>query len=69
MSQLGVAFQRQLDRREFRVRFGHARLRRSPTHYLIPDLAVIPIALDPAAHGEPKALDAFSAPLPLVLEI
>lgn len=69
MLQLVVMLHRQLERDEYRLRASHARLRRSPQHYSIPDVAVIPAALDRALRQNPGLLDAYAAPLPLVIEI
>lgn len=59
----------QLDRGEYRVRVQHARLRVSAETYYIPDIAVIPTALEEALLALPNALDAYSDPLPLVIEV
>lgn len=60
---------RQLDRREYRLRAGHARLRCSSDTYYVPDVAVIPTAMEQALRVRPNALDAYADPLPLVVEI
>ena len=69
MSDLGRQLLLQLDRDHYRVRFNHARLRRTNRDYYVPDLAVIPALLARALRERPNLLDAFSAPLPLVVEI
>lgn len=69
MAFLAVLLQNQLDRRAYRVRVNHARLRVSPRRYYIPDVAVIPTVDQARGLGDPEALDAFAAPLPLVVEI
>jgi Uma2 family endonuclease len=69
MSELGRQLLAQLDPGEFRVRFNHARLRRSPRNYYIPDIAVLPRATVRALRERPDALDAYPDPLPLVVEI
>ena len=69
MVDLVLALGPQLDRSEYRLRANHAKLRRSPRHYYVPDVAVIPAALDLALRDHPGALDAYSAPLPVVVEI
>ncbi len=61
--------QNQLDRKAYRVRVNHARLRVSARHYYIPDVAVIPIMAQESGRGDPDELDAYSEPLPLVVEI
>jgi Uma2 family endonuclease len=69
MFELGHLLRLQLDRREFRLRTGHGRLRVSARNYYVPDLVVIPAALDHVLQGQPEALDAYTEPLPLVVEI
>jgi Uma2 family endonuclease len=66
-----VAFllQYQLDRNEYRLRVNHARLRRSADTYFVPDVVVIPAALELALVENPNSLDAYPEPLPLVVEI
>ena len=60
----------QLDRREYRVRTQHARLRRSSHTYYIPDIAVIPASAVRALLDQPgETLDAYPEPIPLVVEI
>ncbi len=59
----------QLDRREFKVRVQHARLRLSSQTYYIPDLAVVPTSLEHTLRVRPGTLDAYPEPLPLVVEI
>jgi len=60
---------RQLDPRDYRLRAGHARVRRSPRNYSIPDVAVLPTAAVRALRQEPGSLDAYPDALPLVVEI
>lgn len=59
----------QLDRREYRLRTIHARLRQSSDTYYVPDIVVIPAALEQALLERPSSLDAYPEPLPLVVEI
>ena len=59
----------QLDRSEYRVRENFAKLRRSADTYFIPDVAVIPAHMVQALREQPGSLDAYSDPLPLVVEI
>lgn len=61
--------QNQLDRNEYRLRVNHARLRRSADTYYVPDVVVIPAALELALVENPNSLDAYPEPLPLVVEI
>jgi Uma2 family endonuclease len=60
---------RQLDPEEYRLRANFGRLRRSADTYYIPDLMVIPAAMVHALRQQPGSLDAYSDPLPLVVEI
>ena len=69
MTHLTALLHNQLDRREYRVRAGHARLRRSADTYYVPDVVVIPTALEQALRERPGSLDAYAEPLPLVVEI
>ena len=59
----------QLDPREYRLSTTHARLRRAADTYYVPDLAVIPAALEEALLAQPGSLDAYPEPLPLVVEV
>ncbi len=69
MSELGRQLHVQLDPSQFRVRFDHARLRRSPRNYFIPDIAVLPRTSARVLRETPGSLDAYPDPLPLVVEI
>ena len=69
MSNLGRQLLVQLEPSEFQVRFNHARLRRSPSNYVVPDLVVLPMTAVRALREQAGSLDAYSDPLPLVLEI
>lgn len=60
---------RQLDPDEFWVSASLARLRVSADTYYIPDVAVIPMALMRRLDETPRALDAHSEPMPLVVEV
>jgi Uma2 family endonuclease len=67
---LGHRLQSQLDLREFQVRVDAGRLRRTGANYYEPDVIVIPIALIEARWAEaPTAAEAYSEPLPLVVEV
>jgi Uma2 family endonuclease len=59
----------QLDRKEFHVRVQHARLRVSSDTYYVPDIAVIPTGMARALLERATELDAYPAPLPLIIEI
>ena len=67
--ELIYALRGQLDPNEFRLRSGHARLRRSARNYFIPDIAVLPTNLERALRQRPGSLDAYPEALPLVIEI
>jgi Uma2 family endonuclease len=69
MFHLAHLLQSQLDRSEYRLRTDHAKLRLSADTYYVPDIAVIPTALEQALRQVPGSLDAYSDPLPLVIEI
>lgn len=66
-----VAFQlrSQVDPAEFRVHINGARLERSQESYFVPDVAVIPIELVPENIDDPRTLDFYDRPLPLVVEV
>jgi Uma2 family endonuclease len=59
----------QLDRNQFRVTANLARLRVSADTYYIPDVVVIPAALVQALRVNSRSLDAYTEPLPLVVEV
>jgi len=59
----------QLDRRLYRLRSNHGRVRHPGGSYYIPDVAVIPTELGRDLKGQPGLLEAYEAPLPLVVEI
>jgi len=69
MGKLGFRLQEQLGWGAFLVRWNVARLRVSTGRSFIPDLAVVPVALDRALRAQPGSLDAFDQPLPLVVEV
>jgi Uma2 family endonuclease len=66
---LGYMLQGQLDWRMHRVNVNGCRLRVSPVNYFIPDVAVIPAAYKVPFEDDPRALNAFADPLPLVIEV
>ncbi len=69
MAQLFLTLGHQLDLERFTLRSNAGHVRRSSEHYYIPDLFVIPIELERALLSEPRALEVYEAPLPLVVEI
>jgi Uma2 family endonuclease len=66
---LGLALANQLDRRVYRVNVNEGRARISGRTYFIPDVAVIPAALKTSYEHDPRSLNAFAEPLPLVVEV
>jgi Uma2 family endonuclease len=68
MLELAFVLHGQLDRSEFRVRSNSGRVRRSPKNYYVPDVFVVPTALEQAQRGT-RALECYNEPLPLVVEI
>ena len=67
--ELGHLLRLQIDRDDFVIRVNAGHLRRSARQYYIPDVMVIPADIERALLEEPGTLDAYSAPLPLVVEI
>jgi Uma2 family endonuclease len=59
----------QIDARNYRIRVQHARLRVSSATYFIPDIAIVPHAMTEFLRQQRPSLDAYSEPLPLVIEI
>lgn len=68
-SQLFFAFKLQLDPARFDVRLGMGHLRRLADTYYIPDVYVIPVELVGPLRRRPDVLEAYDAPLPLVVEV
>jgi Uma2 family endonuclease len=60
---------RQLDWAYFRVTASLARLRVSADTYFVPDVAVIPTGMMRRLGKNPRALNAYAEPLPLVVEV
>ncbi len=69
LAKLGTLLQQQLGWDAYRVRFGTSRLRVSASRTYIPDIAVVPLALDLALRARPRTLELYEAPLPLVAEV
>lgn len=59
----------QLDPAEYQLRSNSARLRHPSGSHLIPDVAVVPVALERRQLGKRGRLETYDAPLPLVVEI
>ena len=66
---LAALLLRQLDWDQFRVIVGLARLRVSSDTYYLPDVVVIPTATVRELRQNPRALDAYAEPMPLVVEV
>ena len=66
---LGHLLQSQLDWRIYRVNVNGGKARRSERYYFIPDVVVIPAALQISFEDDPRAFNAFAEPLPLVVEV
>ena len=58
----------QLDPSYFLVSFGLARLRVSADTYYVPDVVIIPTGMMVKLGENPRALDAYPEPMPLVVE-
>jgi Uma2 family endonuclease len=69
MENLGFLLHAQLDRREHRVRINHGHVRRPARSYIIPDVFVIPRASFEPRRSHPDELEAYTEPLPLVVEV
>jgi len=68
MSELHGILWQQLDHTQFQVRSNSGHVRHTPQNYFIPDVFVIPVALQAPLRGT-RALESYDAPLPLVVEI
>ena len=66
---LAVALANQLERRVYRVNVNGGKTRRSARNYYIPDVVVIPATFQLPFEDDPRAFNAFSEPLPLVVEV
>jgi Uma2 family endonuclease len=66
---LGAMLINQLDRREYWVNVNGGKTRRSARYYFIPDVVVIPASSVLPHWGDPRAFNAHTEPLPLVVEI
>ncbi len=59
----------QLDSSRFEVRLGMGHVRRTSENYYIPDVFVVPVELVRPLRGLRDVLEAYDAPLPLVVEV
>ena len=69
IDELATQLRHRLDRSEYRVRANHARLRVSAETYYVPDVAILPASAVRAIRDDPRGLDAYGEPLPLVVEV
>ncbi len=61
--------QPQLDRREYRLRVNHGHVQYTSRNYYIPDVMVIPVAMDRPQRNRPGTLEFYPDPLPLVVDV
>ena len=67
---VGFRLQQQLRLEEFEIRVDAGRTRRSPTHYYIPDVMVVPAeSVRRLMAEQPNALEAYIEALPLIVEV
>ncbi len=66
---LGAMLINQLDRHTYRVNVNGGKTRTTPGNYFIPDVVVIPAALQIPYEDDPRAFNAYAEPLPLVVEV
>lgn len=69
MFELGFSLRRQVDPRQFRVRVNAGHLKSQSRSYYIPDVAVLPIALERSQRGRLGGFETYTDPLPLVIEV
>ena len=67
--ELALRLGNQLDRGQFEVRLSMGHVRRSAENYYIPDVFVIPTEFVRPLRGRRDVLEAYDAPLPLVVEV
>ena len=66
---LAFALRLQLDRKQFRVRNDKGRVRRPGSSSFIPDVFVVPAKVFEPLLGDDDHLEAYTDPLPLVVEV
>ena len=66
---VGYLLQSQLERSVYRVNVNGGKTRRSARNYYIPDVVVIPAAFVLPFEDDPRAFNAFTEPLPLIVEV
>lgn len=69
IAELAYEIRGQVDRRDFRVRANSARLRGPDGRTSVPDLLVVPTALDLALRQTPGTFDLLADPVALVVEV
>lgn len=69
MMELAFLLASQLDRRRYRVRVNSGRTRLPSGEYYVPDVMVVPVAALAPRGSHPGALETYSQPLPLVVEV
>lgn len=67
--ELAFRLRQQVDRNQFRVRHQAGYVRRTAENYFIPDVFVVPVELFRALRELHNVLEAYDAPLPLVVEV
>src|SRR5438094_935143 len=68
-SDLYFQLRQQLDKDQFTVRLDMGRVRLTAQNYYIPDVYVVPTSLLRPQLLRPDVLEAYDAPLPLVVEV
>ena len=68
-SDLAAQLLAQLDRSQYEVRINAGQVRRSERQYYVPDVTVIARAQTSHFREHPEALEAYSEPLPLIVEV
>src|SRR5207302_10497967 len=69
ITQLFLDLGQQLDRQQFTLRANSGHVRRSAERYYIPDVFVVPLELVRPLLPQQDVLEAYEAPLPLVVEV
>lgn len=67
--ELAFRLRRQLDTSQYQVRANSGHVRRTAENYYIPDIFVVPTELVRPLRGRRDVLEAYDAPLPLVVEV
>lgn len=67
--ELAYVVRQQVDPAIHLVRVNAPRIRRDPTGYFIPDVAVVPVELGRELRQHPGRLEIYDAPLPFIVEV